>query len=488
MRNQKPTVFIGSSGESLQFANILRQQLNDIASVELWTEVFDLGENTIEGLFRQLNRSDYAVLIVTGDDLVESRGIVNAAPMDNVIFEAGFFMARLGRRRAFILCDTQARPKLPTDLAGIVYATFDSSNLDISKALESAAEKLIAILSRRQYPTEVDFIRAYLTIVQEETDLSDTYADIIRRHLETLFSEVNQLKNDNDWHRLLEVKKRIREFFEFSGLYEQGAQMGKYHVLALRSLGRDGEALWPLVEDVGYMLILADHHKEGRDSLLEAIKHAEKQTDKLFRLEILFYAYRYMGISYMRQRRKDLKNACRYFQLAYDQIQALDNVGFDTLPLKARLERNFGRLDFERKNYVSALQRYRESLSLFKETDDMEHIGITHLAIAQVLLRSEGMCTEAIFHLGEAENICDIIHWVEGQGRVLEQKALFAILESKQAPSTEERELALKRAENAANRALAKFDKIRHLKFIGRIERILEEIEEMGETRENEEM
>jgi hypothetical protein len=39
----------------------------------------------------------FAVLIITPDDVVSSRDIEAQAPRDNVMFELGLFMGRLGR-------------------------------------------------------------------------------------------------------------------------------------------------------------------------------------------------------------------------------------------------------------------------------------------------------------------------------------------------------------------------------------------------------
>ena len=59
------------------------------------------------------------MLVVTPDDVVESRDIAKAAPRDNVIWEHGFFTGGLGRERVFIVKPRGAGLKLPSNLLGI---------------------------------------------------------------------------------------------------------------------------------------------------------------------------------------------------------------------------------------------------------------------------------------------------------------------------------------------------------------------------------
>jgi hypothetical protein len=69
---------------------------------------------------------DFAVLILTPDDLVESKGQTVNSPRDNVLFELGLFMGRLGRARTFAVHNRDIQIKLPTDLAGVTLATYPS--------------------------------------------------------------------------------------------------------------------------------------------------------------------------------------------------------------------------------------------------------------------------------------------------------------------------------------------------------------------------
>jgi Predicted nucleotide-binding protein containing TIR-like domain len=122
----KPSLFIGSSTEGLEFARALRALLVYDAEVTLWNEgLFSLGNTFIETLVNSLPRFDFAVLVLTPDDLVKSREVDLLGPRDNVLFELGLFMGRLGRSRTFILTQSNSRVKIPSDLSGMTTATYE---------------------------------------------------------------------------------------------------------------------------------------------------------------------------------------------------------------------------------------------------------------------------------------------------------------------------------------------------------------------------
>jgi CRP/FNR family transcriptional regulator, cyclic AMP receptor protein len=131
---EKIRVFIISSTEALHIAREIQSQFeHDNFSVELWTDgVFRASNYAIESLEQAVGDSDFAIAIAQPDDLTSSRGQIGFAPRDNVIFELGFFIGRLGRKRTFLLEPRGEEVKLPTDLAGlttIVYRYGDSKTL-----------------------------------------------------------------------------------------------------------------------------------------------------------------------------------------------------------------------------------------------------------------------------------------------------------------------------------------------------------------------
>ena len=81
-----------------------------------------------------LDQFDFAVMVLSPDDLIESRGQSYASPRDNVLFELGLFMGRFGRSRVFIVHEEgqEENLKLPSDLAGIEMSPYrkrDDHNL-----------------------------------------------------------------------------------------------------------------------------------------------------------------------------------------------------------------------------------------------------------------------------------------------------------------------------------------------------------------------
>jgi CRP/FNR family transcriptional regulator, cyclic AMP receptor protein len=113
-------VFIGSSSEGLSPAKALQGALpTDSLEVKLWTDdIFAASLTNIEALEAELIRADFAVLFLSPDDEVISRGAANMAPRDNLIAELGLFSGALGRRRTIMVCPKGVELKLPTDFLG----------------------------------------------------------------------------------------------------------------------------------------------------------------------------------------------------------------------------------------------------------------------------------------------------------------------------------------------------------------------------------
>lgn len=146
----RPKMFIGSSSEGLAIAEALQRGLDQHAQVVLWNQgVFTLGHATLETLVRVAHEHDFAVLVLTADDLVTSRKQRRNAPRDNLLLELGLFLGALGRERTFAVYNRTQNLKLPTDLAGISlvdFAPHDDGNLE--SALGAACGAIKTVISK----------------------------------------------------------------------------------------------------------------------------------------------------------------------------------------------------------------------------------------------------------------------------------------------------------------------------------------------------
>ena len=146
--SEKIRVFIISSAEALEIARTIQNAFDhDPFNVTVWTDgVFRANHYSIESLERALDQSDVAIAVAQPDDITESRGERLATPRDNVIFELGFFMGRLGRHRALLVEPSGEEIKLPTDLAGINAITYRYDAADLTRSLATACNRLREII------------------------------------------------------------------------------------------------------------------------------------------------------------------------------------------------------------------------------------------------------------------------------------------------------------------------------------------------------
>jgi hypothetical protein len=124
----KPSVFIGSSSEGYAVATTVADALSSFATCSIWKEAFDFGKSSFDNLSSKIALYDYAILIATKDDLLQSRKTLFDAPRDNVVFEFGLFVGGLGKEKVYYLCEEGA--KIFSDLSGITISTFEKSNND----------------------------------------------------------------------------------------------------------------------------------------------------------------------------------------------------------------------------------------------------------------------------------------------------------------------------------------------------------------------
>jgi hypothetical protein len=153
----KPRVFIGSSAEGLAIAEAVQVLLEYNAECRIWSQgVFGLSKGNLESLVELGDTLDFAILVLTPDDLTTKRERTGNSPRDNVLFELGLFTGKLGRERTFMVYCRDEALELPSDLAGVSGATFGKrSDGDLLAALGAACTRIkseMKTVGRRRAP------------------------------------------------------------------------------------------------------------------------------------------------------------------------------------------------------------------------------------------------------------------------------------------------------------------------------------------------
>jgi len=187
----KPALFVGSSSEGLDLARAVRTMLTEDAEVTLWNEgLFAISDTFIESLVHALPRFDFAALVLTADDLTTSHQVTALGPRDNVLFELGLFMGRLGRSRTFVIRPRGDQLKIPSDLAGLTAAVYDWPRADGNhKAAVGPACDSIREMIRSLGISETKMTAQIRAVQDEQVRQGADLQTILRFLLENFVSE-----------------------------------------------------------------------------------------------------------------------------------------------------------------------------------------------------------------------------------------------------------------------------------------------------------
>jgi len=144
--NKVPRLFIGSSSESLNVAEVLKKLLkSENLDPEIWHEQTfkKLGTSYLNRLEVAVEKFDFGVFIFNCDDDLISRNEQEKTTRDNVLFELGMFVGRLSGRRAYVLWPEDLDVRILSDFSGIIVAAYKSKTNDLEAALKPAADQII---------------------------------------------------------------------------------------------------------------------------------------------------------------------------------------------------------------------------------------------------------------------------------------------------------------------------------------------------------
>lgn len=178
----KKRVFIGSTFEELKLANTAKKILDEHFEVVVWndslwdTAVFRINQNFLSDLLKASLKFDFGILLGTTDDKVSYRGNEVLQPRDNILFEFGLFLGRLGASKCAFVVEKDL--KILSDLQGISLARFEKT--DISSFLDAIHQ--VRDIFLKSQDNEINFFpSATLASVYYENLISPTCKYIIEK-------------------------------------------------------------------------------------------------------------------------------------------------------------------------------------------------------------------------------------------------------------------------------------------------------------------
>ncbi|WP_413722709.1 TIR domain-containing protein [Sodalis sp. RH24] len=156
----KPRIFVASSKENLDVANAVIFNLDHHFQVTSWsTSTFNLSSNALDDLIIKASNVDFAVFIFSPEDISMMREHEKRVVRDNVLFEFGLFIGKLGKERCYILKPRNKELHLPTDLIGLNTEDYDeertdndirSATIKACSSFQEAASRLGAYINTAQ--------------------------------------------------------------------------------------------------------------------------------------------------------------------------------------------------------------------------------------------------------------------------------------------------------------------------------------------------
>jgi hypothetical protein len=133
-------IFLGYCSKSRGVAKEIQLFLQNDLNLKVmdWSKNFNTGESILDQIERASLICSSGIFLFTKDDPLEGNAF-NAAPRDNVIFEAGYFINSKGKHRVLIIVEKGA--KTPADIGGHIYISLEDK--DKINAIETQIRSFI---------------------------------------------------------------------------------------------------------------------------------------------------------------------------------------------------------------------------------------------------------------------------------------------------------------------------------------------------------
>lgn len=123
----KPRIFIGSSTEGLAVAQRIKTFFEPEYDCYIWNDgIFQFNEGFLETLLKSASLFDFGFMIFAADDISRIRNQEYNTARDNVLFEYGLFLGRVGIDRAYIIKEDTV--KIPSDILGVTLLSYTTTS------------------------------------------------------------------------------------------------------------------------------------------------------------------------------------------------------------------------------------------------------------------------------------------------------------------------------------------------------------------------
>lgn len=149
----KQSIFIASSDKSRDIAETVKLHFSKEADVDIWTEnIFQLNEGFLETLMNRASYYDFFIAVFAADDIAILNKKKKNVTRDNVIFEFGLFLGRIGLARTFFVIEKGV--ELFSDWNGITTTSFvrtENLTTALDESCKSIRKKMITANKLFQY-------------------------------------------------------------------------------------------------------------------------------------------------------------------------------------------------------------------------------------------------------------------------------------------------------------------------------------------------